>query len=370
MFELKSILAGLALLCATIVPSVSTQRPRTKQQSRGTPIWTDLSKLALSDTAPQDASSVARLRTLAFVAPPSSDGRVTDAQLLAATLASGAAYYDQVTALDMHTAQTLFLSCASLEAARQLARDRQIDVLVWCESMPPAKQFQISIEPTKPQATPLPKLTLSAEGDWLTEAVQLRSRLFESLGTSSKLDKQLGQRVATKRLSASRLWLEGNFALHQVFDTAEPAERKKRIERARSLAAQAIAEDPNFLEAYLLLASCVDELGDSAALKQTLRDAYSRRNPQLHDPLTVHELEADYAHFCSNDLEAAIASYKQILKVCPTDLRGLWSLVDIYLTGDGVNKPLPEDISEASQYARKILMHHPHSAIAQAIENK
>ncbi len=362
---------GYAILVVLfgIVPSVSTERPRTKQQSRGTPVWADLSRLALKG-GPRAASAVQSptYQRLAVVANSNHE----DTAIVAAALSGAAAYCPNIVAIDPLTTQDLFGTCPSAQDAREIAKQNKLDWIVWCDYQADTKLFSItpfSISDKNIAADSKP-LTLASEGNWLESIPALRISLFQSLGKIPADRTAMIARVPSKNLEAYRSLILAEKSLRLVLSTSDVAERKKLGARAFELATQAIKLDSNFIEAYLVKASCLDEQGQDDALQQTLRDAYARKNPAQHDEIVLLELEGDYAHFCSGNLETAIESYQKILAIEPSNLRALWSLVDIYLAGDGISKPLPEDISEASTFAARILEYHPESAIAKALMTK
>jgi tetratricopeptide (TPR) repeat protein len=134
--------------------------------------------------------------------------------------------------------------------------------------------------------------------------------------------------------------------------------------RAVELADQAIKDSPNFLDAYLLKASCQEQLDDEEAIKQTLKNAWQRKDPPEHDLLTLLELEGDHSRFVDGDLDGAYDSCEAILKIDPTNLTGLWTMISILLAADPTTVPDPV---EASKYAATLVACHPQSAVARAI---
>lgn len=358
------------MLTAWIVPSVSDERPRTKQQSRGTPVWTDLSQLTKKNLA-REANAVepSQFRSLAVVAAATED-QSSNPALLAAALARGAAFYDDLIALDSATSYRLFSQCKSQEEAVRRAQAEKINLIVWCQATTSGKELSAQVIDCATGKDAGKSFTVSTTEPWLAKAFALEQPLFQQLSAHSKVAPELRHRPVTEDAAAFANYLKAERQLLSVLDAPSAELRKVAGENSLATVSDSLERDPNFLEAYLLKASCQDELGQSTAMQQTLRDAMARKNPARHNPLTVAELEGDYAHFCTSDLEAAMASYNHILEISPSDLRALWSLVDIYLTGDGASKPLPEDINEASNYAVSILRFHPHSAIAQALTER
>ena len=365
MIFLKPLIVAALALLACIVPTVSTERPRTKQQSRGTPVWTDLSKLALKEAGSEGVQETkAGTRSIACVAKASNE-RTTDADVFAQMLAACAAHHPQLVVVDALATQSLFRDCRSATDAAEVCRNHEIDVAVWCESN--GSSIKANLLTAAADGKDMPPLALDLNGDWVASLAEQRRQMLERLGLALPAEQNVMSKVATKDVAAFRKFVEASRTLYKAIGLNDPTKRKDLCASAIELASEATALDADFIEAYLLKASCQDELGQSEAVKQTLRDAAARKNPQRHDALTLQELEGDFAHFCSGDVEAAVAHYQGILDINPSDLRALWALVDIYLTGDGLNKPTKEDISEASELAAMIVVLHPHSSIAKAI---
>lgn len=359
--------AALAIVYC-IIPSVSTQRPRTKQQSRGTPVWTNLSNLALQELDAQSRQEVkGESRSIAFVSA-SKDAPISEAELLAAVLARHAAHYRDLAVVDALTVRQLFSDCQSASDALQVGQDQMIDIVVWCEA--DDESLTATVLTADAAAAESPQLNIKAGDAWLSKLNQQPNQFFRAMKLEAPASEDHIAQVPTKDEAAFRKGLEATKTLHQAIGLEDASKRARLCDAAIELATEAIRFDPNFLEAYLIKASCQDERGQDEALKQTLRDAYARKNPQVHDSLVLHELEADYAHFCTGDLEGAMNHYMSILETNPSDLRALWALVDIYLTGDGVNTPAQEDIALASELAARIIVFHPQSAVARALQEK
>ena len=200
----------------------------------------------------------------------------------------------------------------------------------------------------------------------ITEAMKTRTNVMKTFDALPEKSRDVVESAPNASIAAVKLWASGTQQLRNVATIQDPAKRKEVCKKILSTADQALADSPGFLEAYLLKASCFDELGDDERLKQTLSDAYAKRDPKRDSPLTIDELAGDYARFVRSDPATAIDSYLAILDQNPTDLTALWSLIDILLSGD-TDK---ETLTEASALAARLVASHPDSNVAEAIQTQ
>ena len=81
------------------------------------------------------------------------------------------------------------------------------------------------------------------------------------------------------------------------------------------------------------------------------------------------ELKGDYARFVLNDEDEQYARYVEILEIDPTNLTGLWTMIDILLTSPNAAKD-KQTLEFAAGYAAKLIAFHPNSAVAGEIMKK
>ncbi len=359
------LLVAATIASTMITPSVSPSRPRTARLSRG-PAWTDFRSLAMSEDAKANAQEMlAGKKRIAVVVLSASQDPSSAVSVFGTLVREGMRFSEQLVLVDTTTTDRLFADADTVDAARSVAKKHHIDLIVCCQRRTPAEIEMVLVKddsPLEPTVISLDDTNKSVIG----AAMKSRTHVMKTFDALPTAHQDAIELAPNGSLAAVKLWCRGTQQLRSVVTIQDPTKRKKICQAILSTADQALAESPNFIEAYLLKASCFDELGDEERLNQTLRDAYSKRNPKRDSPLTILELEGDYARFVDQDLLAAMEAYDKILTQNPTDLTALWSLIDVALSSD-TDK---ETIAMASEWAARLVASHPDSNVAEAIQTQ
>ncbi len=359
-----SVLKLLVCAIVLILPPVNPKRPDTSRLSRG-PVWTSFQALKLDEKQLAKAISDASQRKRIAIVGHDTDGKQGETLVYAMLLSNEMAYHPKLLVTDFMTSRQIFAHCKTEEECALAATKYEIDKVVWCSKKGNVLQAKI-LDRSNPKTTA--SLTdLNVEQPWLASVPQRRIELLDQLGLDSRSRSQQVQSLPSQNLAALTGLARANVEAAALAVLTDVEAQKAGCTRAISILDEAIKNDPNLIEAYILKASCQDELGLAAKVQQTLRDAFSKRNAAKLDPLANLELEADYARFCLNDIDAALERYSKMAEIDSANLRANWGLVDIILTGNGTTKPGPEDMGEASKFACILVSHHPQSGVAQAI---
>ena len=356
----QSIVMIAVVATTTVIPAPS--RPRTKRLSRG-PAWTDFRELALdSETIGEAKRSVDKRKRIAVLGRPNG---VASAEVAAELVRPGLRYSQRLIVVDATTTETLFASAKSAADLRETAQKHGVDLVLVVNVDAELKQASMTVYPSNEDTVTIGRAALEdLEGSVIRYAVRARktflgNREMMPANNAEQLDRQPKADFAamTHHIAARR-------KLAGVIKTEDAVQRLEICREAMASADRAIAESQNFLEAYLIKASCQDELDQKVELQQTLRMAWGKKDPPEHDLLTLLELQGDYARFVQSDIDTAYGAYTQLLGVDPTNLTGLWAMIDILLTPDENTDPDPE---EAAKYAATLVACHPHSGVARAI---
>jgi tetratricopeptide (TPR) repeat protein len=170
-------------------------------------------------------------------------------------------------------------------------------------------------------------------------------------------------KVPTLNFDARRECDAGFRLLYQVAATS-PDSMLELSEKALKHAEAAVQTDPNYLQAYILKASCLWNLDRMADVETCLRAARIKSDPASVDELTRLELDGDYATFVERNFDRAIESYKKILEIDAGHVRALWSLTGLYTGNYGAADAGIDDAEVAAQYAARLVAAHPDSPMA------
>ena len=353
-------------VCAIILilPPVNPKRPDTSRLSRG-PVWTSFQSLKLDAKQVAKATLDARQRKRIAIVAHDADGKQNESLVYAMLLASELSYHPKLLVTDFMTSRQIFAECTTVEACALAALKYEIDKVVWCSQQ--GNVLRAEILDRSSSDAPLSLADLNTQQSWLADVPQRRSELLDRLGLDSRSRALQVQSLPSQNIEALTGLARANVEAAALAVLTDIGAQKAGCVRAIEVLDAAIKNDPNLIEAYILKASCQDELGLEGKVKQTLRDAFSKRNSAKLDPLANLELEADYSRFCLNDIDAALERYSKMAEIDSANLRANWGLVDIILTGNGTTRPGPEDISEAAKFAAILISHHPQSGVAQAI---
>ena len=358
------------LVCASLVlmlPPVNPKRPDTARLSRG-PVWTSFQSLKLDTTQVKEATAGASKRQRIAIVAHDADGSQDEVLVYAMLLASELSYHPKLLVTDFMTSRQIFGDCKTAEACALAAAKFEIDKVVWCSKDSNTLQAKIVERANRSEAVSLADVSLVPA--WLTSVPQRRSELLDRLGLDSRSRAQQVQLLPSSNVAALVGLARANLETAALAVLSDSDAQKAGCQKALAVLEAAIKNDPNLIEAYILKASCQDELGLVADVQKTLRDAFSRRNPTKLEPLANLELQADYSRFCLNNMDAALEHYSSMAEIDPANLRANWGIVDIILTGNGTTKPGTEDLSEAARFAAILVSYHPQSGVAQAIRNQ
>ncbi len=357
------------LVCVSLVfilPPVNPKRPDTARLSRG-PVWTSFQSLKLNANEIKEAREQASKRQRIAIVPQDADGSQGEVTAYAMLLASELYYHPKLLVTDFMTSRQIFADCKTLEDCSLAAGKVGIDKVVWCSKVTNGLQAKIV---SRNSSVVVGLADLSLENAWLASVPQRRSELLDRLGLDSRSRAQQVQLLPSTSVAALIGLARANVETAALAVLTDSEAQKAGCQKALAILEDAIENDPNLIEAYILKASCQDELGLVADVQKTLRDAFSRRNAAKIDPLANLELQADYSRFCLNNMETALEHYSSMAELDPANLRANWGIVDIILTGNGTTKPGTEDLNEAAKFAAILLSYHPQSGVAQAIRNQ
>ncbi|WP_442509314.1 tetratricopeptide repeat protein [Novipirellula sp. SH528] len=362
------LIVAATIASSMITPSVSPSRPRTARLSRG-PAWTDFRSLAMSHEAQRSAKEMLegkkRIAVVVLSNQQDAHDSPSDVSVFGTLVREGMRFSDQLVLVDTSTTDRLFADAGTVDAARSVAEEHHIDLIVCCQLRTPSEIEMVLVKDDS-QLEPTVISLDDANQSVIAAAMKARTHVMTTFDALPTKHQDAIDLAPNGSLAAVKLWFHGTRLLRSVVTIQDPAKRKEICQAILSTADQALADSPNFIEAYLLKASCFDELGDEERLNQTLLDAYSKRNPKRDSPFTILELEGDYARFVDQDLLAAMETYDKILTQNPTDLTALWSLIDVALSS-GTDK---ETVAMASELAALLVASHPDSNVARAIQTQ
>jgi tetratricopeptide (TPR) repeat protein len=197
------------------------------------------------------------------------------------------------------------------------------------------------------------------------EVLQDLLKQMDSLPGPAKLQEM--SRVPTTNFQA-RTECDSGFALLAQAAASEATEARKLSEQALQHAEAAVNADPNYVQAYILEASCLWNLERAADLEACLRAARIKSDPAIVDELTRLELEGDYAMFVERDFDKAIENYKRMLDIDAAHSRALLSLAGLYAGDFGAADAGIHDSDRAAEYAARLNAAHPGSSMAAPFE--
>ena len=367
----KSTLILVAIATAAIIPASS--KPRTKRLSRGPAFTTNLERL---NVRPADLEAARKLReqfrrvVVLALSEDVDDEGISNAHIVAELLHRGLRYGKGLILVDPLSRHQVFDTLVDTTQRVEAARKNDIDTIVLVRVSGQPLELRIDIVSVANGNTqPGEALFIKDESaSLIAAAVKARRSTLDRLQSSAgphgeQLDRlPLGEIDALKHLfSAQRTIAKA------VLEDADD-KRAKTLNDALEKADLAIASSTKLLEAYVLKATCHDELGNKRDVIDTLRRGRRQLNPRKHDLLTQQELLADYARFVTNRDEDSKELYENLLKTEPTSLTGMWAVIDILLTGNGRSPIDDEQVKLANEYAAKVIVLHSTSGVAQMIQ--
>lgn len=356
------ILCCLLAFLVAVLPPVSPKRPKTARLSRGA-VWTNFEALKLENSELLKARKrVEGLQRIAVVSAKPESRAGDEASVCAFLLGQKLHYGPHLLPVDFVTTRQLFRDCETLQQAVEVAREHDIQALIWCAQNDQAIGITHAI--VSPAAEQAELASLDIHKNWLEDVAKVREQVHAVLKITNATE--LDQLPSDNSAALMKL-LNAYQVTARIIEAKDEAEQKELCEEAIMLADEALKLHVGLIEAYILKASCLDELGRAGEVKQTLRDGYSRRDRRKTDELTNHELDADHARFCLVDDDSAFDGYLKIVELDPHSLRGNWGLIDLLLTPKSGNRPLKEDIDGASELAIEILAKHPDSAVSSVL---
>ena len=358
-----SLLLFVAVASTAVTPSISRTRPRTARLSRG-PAWTDFRSLAVGSDAKVEAEEFAKSKIrAAVVTVATGDEKKSDVDAVAFLMRQGFGLSQETILVDASTTDRWFADAADADAIARIAAEKNLQLLVTCQSnkdnviLKLLKLTDGGTQVMKEAMLPnndsqIIDSTLKLRAGWVPSLGKVKSQAFLGRKSNNSIETLTGLSKASQLLRNAA----------NIDDTTE---RKAICDSVLHQIDSVISADPNLLEAYLVKASCLDELGEEQQLKLTLAKAFSLRNPSVHSPLTVAELEGDYARFVQSDPVAAMEAYGEILAINESNLVGLWSLIDLLLSDS--EEADDETLAEAATLAARLVQCHPGSSVAEAI---
>ncbi len=356
----------LSLLSAGVLPAPS--RPGTKRLSRG-PAWTaNLDKLVVSqDDIREAVEERKQRRRVAVIADPRSAGMAEVAASIAAeVIRSGVRYGNRLIVVDGLTSETLFGLAVDAKQIQEVARKNDVDLVFVIRIDEPGRRMAIRVVSSKQdESKAIEPISLENTNEFvIDQAVKARRTLLAAIAAlPTAHDRQLDLRPQAD-FAAMQHFIQAKRMLASVIDIDDDKDRKIRYQKALESIDDSIKTSPDFLEAYVLKASCYDELGSKKQLQDTLITATQKSNLNKHDLLTRQEVQADNARFVQANGVEAMEAYQGLLEVDPTNLTGLWAIIDILLTGDGKSPADSATIAVAETYAAQLLAFHPQSGVA------
>jgi len=363
----QSLVVIAAILAGAVLPTPN--RPRTERLSRG-PAWTSLRNLAIDQPAIVAAKQLrSESKRIAVVCVNAAEQPAVDA--MADLIRSGLMLGKNVIVTDMATSERLFSAASETPAIREIALANDIDIVIRVRVDVSDESYVAKLEIVAKQdeaSLMLKPISLTnLDAAVLDAAVIARKSLLQKLEAVPELHGDQLDRLPQATMKSMLGFLSAKRMVMSVIATEQKQSRESLCRDALIKVDAVLAASPDFLEAYLLKASCQDELDQTLELKQTLTTAYQKSDPNRQSQLTLLELKGDYARFVLSDASAALEAYLELLNTDPTNLTGLWGMIDILLAGDGASEPDESTIREAAEIAALLIASHPQSGVALAI---
>ena len=349
-----------------VLPTPS--RPRTKRKSRGPEIWTDFRTLALSDAVVSEAESVAKdLHRIAVVPVTSRESdEISPAEVSAELIRGGLRYSDSLILMDLETTSRIFQN-SDQSSVVKIANQSNIDHVVLVSVPADEQRIQLTLMGIESQKNHSFSIPWKGAGESIIDAsCRARRQILTQLNAvPSQFADQLDRAPDASAESLTEL-LAARQILSSAILTEDHDERKKLCRDAVGRLDHAIELSPNLLEAYSIKTSCHLELGQVDVAKSTLEKVKPLCDSRTSDKLLLLELNGDYAGLVKGGVEGQterMENYYEIISISPTDLRGLWTMLDVALPDQGEEY----DLEMAAKFASKLITFHPHSSVAQAI---
>lgn len=368
----KTFFTLVALLSSGVIPPPSP--PRTVRQSRG-PGWTNgLNKLAVADADLRSQQELRqKYRRVAVVALSDSvEAPVTAGDVAADVIQTGVRYGNQLILVDGLTSKRLFGSAAGTAGLQRIAKENDIDLVVLVGIDADHSSLTLELISASGETTgKISPVKLNDLTDGVIEpSVQSRATILEAINAVPKVHAdQLGRQPMADFAGLQELVTAKHLLAAVTKDQKAPA-RAAIFLSASKAAQRAIASSPKLLEAYIVLASCQDELVEKEEVVRVLRLGRRNLSRDQHDLLTQLELRADYERFVKTSPGKSLVAYQELLETNPTNLTGLWAMIDILLSGDPPSPASGQDIQSATNYAAKLIAFHPQSGVSRMITEK
>jgi hypothetical protein len=355
------------LLAGAVLPTPS--RPRTERLSRG-PAWTTLRSLAIDQPAIVAAKQLRDAsKRVAVVGVNPVEQPAVDA--MAELIRHGLMLGKNVITVDMATSERLLNAARDPKAIREIALLNDIDIVVrvTIAASNNTDIAQVEIVSRHEETTSMlePIRLADLDAAVLDASIVARKLVLQELEALPETNNEQLVRLPQATLKSILDFLSAKRTVMSVIAADDKQTRDGLCRAALTKLDTVIDASPDFLEAYLLKASCQDGLEQSLELKRTLTTAYQKSDPSKQNRLTLLELKGDYLRFVKSDASAALEAYLELLSADPANLTGLWSVIDILLTGDETTEPDDATIREAAEMAALLITSHPQSGVALAI---
>lgn len=363
----QSLVVVAVILAGAVLPTPS--RPRTERLSRG-PAWTSLRNLAIDQPAIVAAKRLrSESRRIAVVGVNAAEQPAVDA--MTELICSGLMLGTNLIVTDMATSERLFNLANGTPAICEIALTNDIDIVVRVRinigEIPLVAKLEIISMMSEASSTLNPINLADLDAAVLDAVVIARKSLLQTLEALPESHADQLDRLPQASLKSIINFITAKRMVMSVIAEKNKQSRESLCRDAIVKLDSVLAASPDFLEAYLLKASCQDELDQTLELKQTLTTAYQKSDPNQQNRLTLLELKGDYARFVQSDASSALEAYVELLNTDPTNLTGLWGMIDILLAGDGASEPDESTIREAAEIAALLIASHPQSGVARAI---
>lgn len=365
--HLPSALFLVAATATAFLPPIPV--PSTKELSRG-PAWTKgLEQLAVTEASLEQVRAIRKERSrVAVVAVSSEKGVGTHSHIAAELIRSGLRYSNGLILVDAASSDVLFAAAADDGARRKVAEESDIDGIVIVDVTSDKKlNIQVTLKDAKSK---LDSVALSdLDADLKKAAVDARSSVIKKLNASVNADASI-ERSPKASVKAIGTFLLAREKVASAIALKNQAARGKMYEEALQILDETLAASPTYVEAYILKASCHDELLQKESVVEALKTAKDQVDSSRDELLTIQELEGDYLRFVNKSAFKAYKAYESMVDADPSNLVGLWSMIDVLLTGNGKDKPNGRSINMASELATQIVAYHPNSLVAKQIMSK
>ncbi|WP_144057657.1 hypothetical protein, partial [Novipirellula maiorica] len=225
------LLVAATIASTMITPSVSPSRPRTARLSRG-PAWTDFRSLATSEEAKnlakESLEGKKRIAVVAISESQNTQDSPSDLSVFATLVREGMRFSDQLVLVDTATTDRLFADANTVDAARSVAEQHNIDLIVCCQWRSPSEIKLVLSKDDSPLETKVISLP-DADSSIIAAAISARTDVMKSFDAFPDNLRNAIELAPNGSLSSIKLWCRGTQQLRRVVTIEDPEQRKRNL---------------------------------------------------------------------------------------------------------------------------------------------